>query len=349
MAAVLLIGSYCLTASAWSKDIGDNHKGLYMSAEISQSSNPRTDAGRTRSKIINLLETTEMNAAVIDVLVDKPLFTSGLKELINQLKSKGIYRIARIQVAQNNHFAKLHPEAVLIKRSTGQPWTNMGSKGINPASPELIDYLVEMSNEAIDIGFNEIQYDYIRFPADHNCRDIIFPNLHGRSRREVMKNLFKLLTDRVRAYQPNIVLSVDIFGMAVIKGYAEKANQENGQYFEDAVNYFDVISPMVYPTYWQSGSWGMPVPGQQPYRVINNSLKYLVNYLQTQQARARVRPWLQYFSGVNRGTKTFVECDAQMITEQRRALTDLGLSGFLYWNPGNIYDRGAIVKNKTTN
>ncbi|MBI2637506.1 MAG: hypothetical protein HYW88_01270, partial [Candidatus Sungbacteria bacterium] len=155
---------------------------------------------------------------------------------------------------------------------------------------------------------------------------------------------FEYLTTEVRAYSPNTPLAVDVFGEAVLKGAGEIMKKEIGQYYGDIVDYFDVICPMVYPSHYAPGTFGAPVPAEKPYTITYKGLDHLAMYLKTNQVRAVVRPWLQYFSVPNyksKDGKTIVY-DEHMIFEERRAIADLGITGFMYWNARNVYGQGAI-------
>lgn len=325
------------------QEISDNKRGIYITSWTAQCWRPDTPGWRLREELFRLLTSTELNAAVIDVVDYKPLFPASVREFVSVLKERGIWCIARVVVTQNNDFARLYPGSILRRKSTGRPWSCNGSLGIDPASHDLWNYTVDMSKRAIDFNFDEIQYDYIRFPADCTAADARYPVWdRKKSRRQVMAEFFKYLTETVRAYSPQTVLSIDVFGDAILKEYSVKSKEEVGQFYEDMVNYFDVISPMIYPSHFIPGFRGIPVPAAEPYRSVYHSLEYFVSYLKTAAVRAKVRPWLQYFTAANFRTHTVVDYDECMIVEQRRALDDLGITGFLYWDPSNKYNRGAF-------
>ncbi len=342
-AGALLSSSLPLLPKTYAQEISDNKRGLYMTSWTAQCWRPDTPGWRLREELVRLLTSTDLNAVVIDVVDTRPLFPESVREFVSILKKQGIWCIARVVVTQNNEFAHLYPGSILRRKSSGQPWSCQGVIGIDPASRTLWDYTVEMSQRAIDFNFDEIQYDYIRFPADCNAREARFPVWDGKkSRRQVMSEFFKYLTETVRAANPRTILSIDVFGDAILKEYSNKSKEEVGQFYEDMVNYFDVISPMVYPSHFIPNFRKIPVPAAEPYNAVYQSMKYFVSYLQANHVRAKVRPWLQYFSVSNFRTHKTVDYDECMILDQRRALDDLGITGFLYWDPSNKYNRGAF-------
>ena len=324
-----------------------------MTAAVASSKNHQK-----RDAILRLLETTELNTIVIDVLEDTPMFYPETKVVVEALKKKGVWCIARLVTCLNNDAARKYPGSVITRNGT--PWSCGGSKGLDPGSRDLWNYMVDKSKEAIQFGFDELQYDYIRFQSDCRAREAYYPYSHGRSRRDVMREFFEYLTTNVRASSPSTPLAVDVFGEAVLQGAGEIMKKEVGQFYGDIVDYFDIICPMVYPSHYAPGSFGVPVPNAEPYKVIHGGLEFFADYLRTHAVRARVRPWLQYFSVCNYamtalkdGTAVckpggFVDYNEHMIFEERRAIKDLTITGFMYWNARNIYNQGGIRPKQTS-
>ncbi len=257
-------------------------KGIYLTAWVAGS------PGRVQS-IINLLKSTGLNAVVIDLkdysgyvsyAMDVPqVKTSGAEgeiriarpnALIKELHDNGIYVIGRITDFQDSILAQAHPEWALHNKTTGGIWEdNSGLAWMDPAATPAWDYLAAIANDAFGRGFDEIQFDYIRFASDGSLGNITYPYWDGKTpMAAVIADYFKFL----RSQFPNEKISADLFGLSTI-------NNDDlgiGQVIQSAYEYFDYVSPMVYPSHYASGFLGYKSPAAYPYQVIDYSLTHAV-------------------------------------------------------------------------
>lgn len=305
-----------------------------------------------------------------DIRISRP------NALIKEFHDHGIYVIGRVSVFQDSVLPKHKPELALSRlTSTAESGSASGGTGLgpagvvtqadlwkdqkgllwlDPASRDAWDYTVAVAKDAWDRGFDEINFDYIRFPSDGNLAEIRYPVWDGTMQKhEVIREFFSY----VRARLPDAVISADLFGLATI----EQGDLGIGQVIEDAYSYFDYVSPMVYPSHYASGFLGYKNPAQYPYEVIQYSLEQAMARLRTMtmtndhnttassssvighRAPAKLRPWLQAFDlGATYNTA--------LIYKQIKAVEDvLGNAtstraenrdqfvGWLLWDPKNIY------------
>ena len=305
--------------------------------------------------LIKLKEETQINAAVIDIkdYSGHIAYDTGLPEvekyktaqvvipdlnaLIQKLHGSGIYAIARIVVFQDPALANARPG--LAVKNGRRVWTdNKGLAWMDPAARAVWDYNIAIAQDAASRGFDEINFDYVRFPTDGELQTMSFPFWDEKiPMREVLSGFF----EKLRSSLPDTRLSVDLFGFVTI----QKEDFGIGQVLEDAFKYFDFICPMVYPSHYPDTYMGFDKPAEHPYEVIKNAMdngSKRLNDFQLANPRARkasFRPWLQDF---NLGG---VPYDAAKIKAEIRAVADsLGESsgGFMLWNAGNIYTEDAL-------
>lgn len=313
-------------------------KGLYLTAY---------SAGIPRKidSIIDLIDDTELNAVVIDikdysgfVLYDSnvPLVQelglesvriSDVRELIEKLHAHDIYVIARQTVFQDPVLAeKKHDWA--IKSKLGGLWRdNKGLAWVDPTLQDVWDYNVEIAKEAIAFGFDEINFDYVRFPSDGNMSLVVYTN-GGREKYEIMHDFYVYLNEQLSSYPAWI--SLDLFGFAM-----ERHDGMNiGQRLEDAVDEVDYISPMMYPSHYPAGHLGLENPAAHPALVIDNGMRKGMPYF-TSSTQAQVRPWLQAF---NMGAVY----DGNMIRAQIDTVEKYSSAGWLLWNAANRYTTAGL-------
>ena len=304
---------------------------------------------------IDLIEKENFNAVVVDIKdatgniaydvnvedVDKYdakyVKIDQIDELIEKLHSNDIYVIARIVVFEDPIVAKKRPDLAIKNKVTGGLWENYGGiEWIDPASTEYWDYIVKIAKEASNRGFDEINFDYIRFPSDGPLRQMSFPfyDSEKRSKREVMKEVF----EHFRLNLSDIPISVDLFGLATIND----GDLGIGQTIEDTFENFDYICPMVYPSHYANGFIGFQNPAQYPYEVVKYSIEHAYDRLETYRTAsqedtegqnkplAKIRPWLQAFDiGAVYGP--------DMIKAQIDANNEAGGVGWILWNASNNY------------
>lgn len=304
--------------------------------------------------IIDLIGREKLNAAVIDIKDYSGYisYESGLEEvkryksvqimikdideLIKKLHGKNIYAIARITVFQDPVLARARPDLAIKNKFTGKVWRdNKGLSWIDPASKENWDYIVKIAKEASEKGFDEINFDYVRFPSDGSLGNTAYPFYDaGKSaKREVIKDFFSYLNASLEGEK----ISVDLFGLAAVN----KDDLGIGQVIEDAYGNFDFVSPMTYPSHYANGFQGYANPAAYPYEVVKYSIeraKERLDEFKKSNALAggknlrdtKLRPWLQAFDmGGMYG--------AEKVKLQIKASDESGGMGWILWNPSNVY------------
>lgn len=315
-------------------------RGIYISSWMA--GEPRVD------ELIDLVKLAELNAVVVDIkdssgkvaydsqiiLVNqlglKELRIKDLPVLIKKLKEKGIYTIARIVVFQDPELAKKRPDLALKDKRTSKIWQDFkGLAWLDPAAQEVWQYNIDLAKESIQFGFDEVNFDYIRFPSDGLIRYLQYPVWDQKTpKSEVIKQFFIYQDQELRDFNT----SVDLFGMTLWRD----DGMGIGQKITDALLYFDYVCPMLYPSHFPNNFEGFTNPAEHPYEIIYRSLIRIKPYLEEQEMidpnlkLAKIRPWLQAF---DLGAKYTPE----MILGQKQAVEDGGGFGWLFWNAQNRY------------
>lgn len=292
-----------------------------------------------RAELVDLINKTELNSIVIDIkdysgliffdsqlpiinqIKANDIRIPDLKEWLKYLKKEGIYTIARITVFQDPYLAEKMP-SIALKAKTGGLWRDKkGLAWVDPTQKFVWEYNINLAKEVIKLGFDEINFDYIRFPTDGNIKNIVYANLDTDAKKnEVMASFYDYLDKSLRFYP--VLTSADMFGMILWRNDGLNI----GQRFEDAAPHFDFICPMVYPSHYPPGFENFANPAEYPYEIVYRSLVRFKD----QKQRARIRPWLQAF---DLGAKY----DASKIIAQKKATYDGGGLGWLLWNASNRY------------
>jgi hypothetical protein len=352
-------------------------KALYMTACVAG-----TPAWRTDLK--NLIETTELNAIVIDIKGesgkisfpnDFPKATASggclvndLREFIEELHKSEIYVIGRLSVFQDASYTELFPELAVKKASNGGIWKDFkGLSFIDVGAKPYWDYIINISKEAYDLGFDEINYDYVRYPSDGNLKDTSYawtPNQEQGSgtgqasstqssrlmtKAEVLKSFFEYLHDNMK--DVGVKISVDLFGMTT----TVENDMGIGQLLENALPYFDYVSPMVYPSHYPAHWNGFVKPAEHPYQVIKIAMARGVEREKvwnisnglftvdldgvTTTPPSKLRPWLQDFH-------LGATYTSEMVRAQIQATYDVGLTSWMMWNAANKYTKEALLLNE---
>ena len=319
-------------------------KALYMSSWVAGTND-------FKNSLISMIDETELNAVVIDIKdstgkisfeVSDPILTKeksvekripDITSLVNILHSKDIYIIGRIAVFQDPHFIKNHPGSA-VKMNTNKEafWKDRkGISWIDASSPEAWEYILALSKESYKLGFDEINFDYIRFPSDGNMKDIYYPLSDGKNKPEVMKSFYEYLNKNLKG-EINIPISADLFGMTT----TNTDDLNIGQILEDALRNFDFVAPMVYPSHFPPNWNGHPKPAVVPYEVIQYSMNKGVEKAKAiGESPLKLRPWLQDFDMGATYTK-------EMVRAQIKATYDVGLTSWMLWNPANKYTKSAL-------
>lgn len=320
-------------------------KGLYLTSYSASSS-------KTIDNFINFIKNTELNAVVIDIKdysgqlaydsqvelvnqlqTDRDLI-KDLPSLIQKLHDNNIYVIARQTVFQDPELSSKKPDWSVKNSATGGLWYDWkGLTWTDPTRQEVWNYNLAIAKEAINLGFDEINFDYIRFPSDGPMKQMQFANLQGRTKAQVIAAFFQFLHENLK--DEPAYISGDLFGYTT-----EREDDMNiGQQIEDAALYFDYVCPMVYPSHYPSGHLNLANPAAHPYEVISQAIKKGIESLtpikiegqEPIEYRAKIRPWLQAF---NMGAIY----SPDMIDAQIQASNKNGGFGYLLWNARNVYN-----------
>ena len=284
---------------------------------------------------INLVRNTELNAVIIDIkevdgIIAIDNIIPNLQEVIEKFHQENVYTIARIVVFKDGFLPKTRPELAL-KNKRGKLWRDWADRTwLDPASIEAWDYHIEIAKQAIKLGFDEINFDYIRFPSDGNISTIVYPVWDEvLSKPEVIKEFFKYVDQQLKPF--NVFLSADLFGLTMVR----EDDMNIGQILEYALPYFDFICPMVYPSHYPPTFEGYSNPADHPYEIVKMNLEN--GKQRAIGARAMLRPWLQDFS-------LGAIYNKKMIELQKQAVYDTDSYGWLLWNPASRYTEEALEK-----
>ncbi|MBI5221513.1 MAG: putative glycoside hydrolase [Candidatus Magasanikbacteria bacterium] len=318
-------------------------KGIYLTAYTAGNQ-------QRRAELVDLVQNTELNALVIDlkdysgrIFYDTKLSLAqkigspeiripDLANWIKDLKKQGIYTIARIVVFQDPYLASKMSEIALKDKSGGLWRDYKGLAWVDPTQKLVWDYNLDLAKEAVSLGFDEVNFDYIRFPSDGNIKTIVYANLDNATyegKALAMQQFYEYLHDTLEFYP--VFTSADLFGMVLWRSDGLNI----GQRFEDAAPNFDYICPMVYPSHYPTGFEGFANPAQHPYEIVYKSLIRAEEVLNSDGSRAKLRPWLQDFD-------LGAVYTPEMIELQKQASYDASSTGWLMWNASNRYTAEAL-------
>ena len=303
-----------------------------------------------RESALKLIKETELNALVIDVKGDRGMiaFKSAIplaaevgaqkirtlkdvSSLIRYLRENGIYTIARIVTFKDNLLALKRPD-LAVKAPSGEVWRDRENLAwVDPFQEEVWDYNINVAIEAAKYGFDEVQFDYVRFP-DALGLHFSRPNTAG-NRVKAIRGF--LMEARSRLYPYNVFLAADIFGYV----NWNFNDTDIGQKLEELSPYLDYISPMLYPSGFQFGIPGYRNPVANPYEIVYLTLKKAQE--RTQLPSVRFRPWLQAFRDYAFDRRTFA---GKEIKDQIKAVEKFGSNGWMLWNPRNNYGTDGLKK-----
>lgn len=288
---------------------------------------------------MNLIETTEVNALTIDVKNDFGNLHLDLAPYVKELKSKGVYTIARIVVFKDNATVKAHPEFALINKVTGAPWK--GSDGmtfIDPYNETAWNYIISIAQKAALMGFDEIQFDYVRFPTDGNKALVKWSGDYSdEGRTNAIANFLALAQKTLSPL--GVFIAADVFG---ISAFETKDLSKIGQKIEKVAPYLDYVCPMVYPSGYAKGTGGVADPVNQPGSIVGVSIRNYRVRADKVNPDLIIRPWLQAFNDYSPAKKVYTGED---IRKQIDASDNHGGSGWLLWNAaGKYHSSGLKVK-----
>ncbi len=326
-----------------------------------------------RERLVKMVDETEVNAIIVDlkdytgaISFDpeteslKPYAIShcpiaDLKAMVKEWHDKDIYVIGRITVFQDALFTKNNPDtAVRSLSNTESLWHDKkGITYIDPASRKAHDHIIAIGKDAYNLGVDELNFDYIRFPSDGNMKDISLPLTGGsKSQPLVLEKFFAYLHQELKP--TGAILSADVFGVTT-NNFTDVGI---GQVWENFLPYFDYISPMIYPSHYYAGFGPYANANLYPYEVVKGSLDVAIErtkatstIVKTLQGKpiastspqmytkkafpaSKIRPWLQDFDYP-------VPYTPDMVKAQIQATYDAGLDSWMMWDPSNVYTRSV--------
>lgn len=315
-------------------------RGIYITAYT---------AGTKRfDELIDFIKNNDLNAAVVDIkgptgepafiLQHETLKKYNLKksfyepeQIVAKLHENNIYAIARIAVFQDPYLVEREPQFALQWKNGGAWRDYKGVRWLDPTAFGIWRYNATLAREVYERGFDEIQFDYIRFPSDGNLDAIKYARWDGKTKKEEeMEKFFTYIGGIMR--REKIPASADLFGLVCCM---DNYDLGIGQVLERALTYFDYISPMMYPSHYSSGFVGKKNPASFPYEVVKYSMERanekIARLAASSTARlAKIRPWIQDFDiGDN--------YDTDKVMAQINASRETGAEGFLIWNARNVY------------
>lgn len=327
-----------------------------------------------RDHLIRLADETEINSIVVDlkdysgaVVFDSSTKIAGgqgctysaFPELIKTLHEHNLYVIGRLTVFQDPLYTKTHPDQAVQSAASGGAWKDRkGLSFVDVSAKPYWDYVVKLAQEAYELGVDELNFDYVRYPSDGNMADTRFIK-NGSSKAENLELFFKHLTSAL----PAPVLSADLFGMTT----TNTDDLNIGQVLERALPYFDYVAPMVYPSHYPPQFNGWADPNKHPYDIVYFSLARAVArtvasttptislayqpiisatsststpplpklYQKPAYSANKIRPWLQDFDYP-------VVYTSAMVRTQIQATYDAGLNSWMLWDPANQYTPSAL-------
>ena len=300
----------------------------------------------TVRELLDLITRTELNALVVDVKGDRgylayesqvPLAVDlgvggdregwmTIDELLTEAQARGIYTVARIVVFKDNPLAFGRPE-LAVQRADGTVWTDGEGLGWgNPFREEVWDYNIAIAQEVAALGFDEVQFDYLRFPSDGDIGAIVYAEENTlETRTAAIREFTRRVTEALRPY--GVFTSADVFGLTV--WVDPESDMSIGQRVMDVAPFVDYLCPMVYPATFRPGNLGYTDPSAHPYQVVYRSQQAAEARV---PASTRVRPWLQAY---------WYTLDEMLL--QKQAANDAGAPGWTFWNAGGVYDEGLFA------
>lgn len=292
------------------------------------------------NRLIHLVNQGELNSMVIDIKdefgylsyrsdVNMAGYTgankskiSDIKHLLSVLKENNIHIIGRISVFKDRNLAQRRPDLSLpIKNSDGE--IIFSREWVDPFLEIVRDYNIDLAKEAYKMGFDEVQFDYIRYPVIRDREKQIVT--YGESKIYNINRFVAEAKNELSEYDKP--LSIDVFGLTT----SIEGGMGIGQSFRELAKEIDIISPMIYPSHYEPGIFGIDVPAEEPYEIILKSVgDARKKASDIDRTDLKIRPWLQDFSLGHKYT-------AKEVTRQIEALNELGIDEWLFWNPGSRY------------
>lgn len=353
-----------------------------------------------RQKLVKLMQATEINSVVIDIKdysgtisfppeseAWKPAWqnarcgTRDMGDLVQMLHDNNIFVIARITVFQDPFYAPAHPD-LAVQRTNGSVWKDYkGLSFIDVGAVPYWDHIIELSKEVYNLGFDELNFDYVRYPSDGPMDDITFPSSlagqYGADKQANLEAFFKYLSEKLSddalyaEYRHKNTgrasstpwLSVDLFGMTT----TNYDDLSIGQVIERAAPYFDFVAPMVYPSHYPDSFLGLGNPNNYPYKVVHYAMSSGVERMKATTTSVEGFLHKPHLTQIGTGTPQFSglyekpvypasklrtwiqdfdyggDYDAADVRAEIQASYDAGVMDFMIWAPSNIYTKAALL------
>ena len=311
--------------------------------------------GSKLAQLVTLADSTEINAFVVDVKDDtgcllypsevkvaqdigatKCVRTKDVHSRLDTLRAHDIYAIARIVVAKDPLLAE-HKARWSVQRRDGTGlWRDrIDIAWVDAYNDSVWIYAAQLAEEAVHLGFDEVQFDYVRFPDEPKeamAEAVFSARKAGETQREGVQAGIAILAKRLQPL--GVPITFDIFGLTS----SATGDLGIGQVWEDFVTVADVVLPMVYPSHYYKGSYGLAWPNGEPYRVVRHALSEAIERSRPIAKAATIRPYLQAFT-LGRRKPRYTPHE---IREQIRAAEELGIDTWVLWNPRSVYQRDSL-------
>jgi hypothetical protein len=325
----------------------DTLRGLYV--------NRWAALGRKLTDLIGVAKRTEVNALVIDVKDDRgfvlyrskvPLAraigadtadghwmsSSKLRAVLDTMVAHRIYPIARIVVAKDPLLAQKRLDLAIKRKSDLQPWLDKNGKPwLDPHQREVWQYAVDLAREAHELGFSEVQLDYVRFPDEKRLvSETVYPLANGRIRAQVIRDQLGFVRSALKPLGMRV--TADVFGLTA----TDTTDMGIGQRWEMFIDQVDVVLPMIYPSHFARGTYRLRNPNARPYETIDHALKDAIARSDSIPNAASIIPWYQDF------TLGAPRYGVAQIRAQMKAGYDNGFQSWILWNPSSNYTIAAL-------
>jgi hypothetical protein len=325
----------------------DTLRGLYV--------NRWAALGSKLHRLIDVARKTEINALVIDVKDDRgfvlyrssvPLAReigadtadghwmsrSKLRAVLDTMTANGIYPIARIVVAKDPLLAEKRLDLAIKRKSDLKPWLDKnGRPWLDPHQRAIWQYAADLAREAYEVGFSEVQFDYVRFPDEKRLiGEAVFPLANGRSRAQVIRDQLGFVRAALKPERMRV--TADVFGLTA----TDTTDMGIGQQWEMFVDQVDVVLPMVYPSHFARGTYKLRNPNAHPYQTVDHALKDAIARSGSVPHAALIIPWYQDFT---LGPPRY---EAAQVRAQKKAGYDNGFQSWMLWNPKSNYTLAAL-------
>jgi hypothetical protein len=323
----------------------DTLRGLYV--------NRWAALGQKMWQLIDLAKKTEVNALVIDVKDDRGfvLYNSRvplaveigadtnqamskkrLRAILDSMSKYQVYPIARIVVAKDPLLASKKLDWAIKRRDNLQPWLDKNGKPwLDPHHREVWQYAGDLAKEAYDLGFSEVQFDYVRFPDEKRLiSESTYPLANGRVRAQVIREQLGFVRQYLKPLK--MPMTIDVFGLTA----TDTTDMGIGQRWEMFIDQADVVLPMVYPSHFAPGTYKIGNPNANPYSTIDHAMKDAKERSAKIPNAAKVIPWYQDFT---LGPPHYY---ADQVRAQKKAGYDNGFQSWVLWNPGSRYTEAAL-------